>query len=128
MKKFTTLALVLLLMFSLTLAGCGGGTEDPAATVDPSVEEDAVITQEDLVSQYNIFAELFNELDPAFTESGIYDTNPELKANMDKAYGLIGMYEEIIASGLITEEETAELYGEIQANIESLNRAKEANL
>ena len=128
MKKIITLALVVLLMFALTLTGCGGGTDEPEVVPDSAVEDDADLTQEDLVSQYNIFAALFTELDAEFTENGIYDTNEELKANMDHAYELTGMYAEIIGSVELTDEEITELYAEIQANIDSLNRAKEGQL
>ena len=128
MKKIITLALVVLLMFALTLTGCGGGTDEPEVAPDSLVEDDAALTQEDLVSQYNIFAALFTELDAAFTENGTYDTNEELKANMDHAYELTGMYAEIIGSVELTDEEITELYAEIQSNIDSLNRAKEGQL
>ena len=127
MKKFTTLALILLLMLSLTLAGCGGGTDEPAV-VDTPVVEDATVTKDDLIDAYNEYATLFNELDAAFTEIGIYETNEELKTNMDKIYDRLGLYPDVIQSDIITDEEIVALYEETKGNIDSLNRAKEAHL
>jgi len=127
MKKIITLALILLLMFTLMLTGCGGGSEEPVVE-EPAVEDTASVTKEDLMAQYNVFATLFNELDTPFAESGIYDTNVELKANMDHAYELLGVYEVLVQSDEVTDDERVELFNEIQLNIDSLNRAKEANL
>ncbi|NCB41157.1 MAG: hypothetical protein EOM59_00835 [Clostridia bacterium] len=128
MKKLMTLMMVLLLLFALTLTGCGGGGEEAEVSEEPAVEEELSTPQDDLVAKYNEFAELFNTLDPAFEENGLYETNEELKTNMDKAFELLGMYAELIESDLLTDDEKVELMGEIQMNIDSLNAAGEANL
>ena len=79
MKKFMTLILVLLLMFSIGLTGCGGDAEAPVA------EETATdaITHKDLAIKYNEAATLYNEVFTLMSEEGIYGTNPTRTETLD---------------------------------------------
>ena len=84
MKKIMTLLMVLLLMFSMMLTGCGGGTEEPAATDEPAAtEEPAGISKKELSIKYNEVATLYNEAYTLLNEKGIYGTEPETTEALD---------------------------------------------
>lgn len=130
MKKIVTLMMVLLLVFAITLTGCGGGTDEPATTPDQETEEvaEATITQADLIEQYNACASLFNELDELLAGYGIYDDEAEVKANMDAVYELLGMAEVVVQSEDLTDDESLAVYDEMQEKIDMMNEYKDTYL
>lgn len=127
MKKFMTLILVLLLVFSIGLTGCGGGTEEPADTPDSTVEEDAgaTVSKDELMEQYNVFAQLFNEVDGALTDNGTYDVDEDVKAMMDSLFDYLDKAMVVADSDVITDEERALVYDEFQTYIDQINGIKD---
>ena len=129
MKKIITLIMVLLLMFSITLTGCGGGTEEPAATQDPAVEEEAgaeaTISKEDLIAKYNECSTVFNEVEGVLVENGTYDVEADVKAGMDSIYDLLDKAEVVVQSDDITDEERAAVYDELQTYVDQMNGFKD---
>jgi len=129
MKKSIALILVLLLMFSVAMTGCGGGTEDPAAAPDPAAGSEAPsISKQDLIAKYNECSTVFNEVEGAFVENGIYDTEADVKAGMDSIYDLLGMAEVVVQSDDVTDEERVAVYDELQTYIDQMNGLKETYL
>ena len=129
MKKSITLILVLLLMFSVALTGCGGGTEDPEAAPDPAVESEApTIIKQDLIAKYNECSTVFNEVEGAFVENGTYDAEADVKAGMDSIYDLLGAAEVVVQSDDITDEERDAVYDELQTYIDQMNGFKDTYL
>lgn len=131
MKKIITLITVLLLMFSITLTGCGGGTEEPAAAADPAVEEPAeadaaTISREDLFAKYNECSTVFNEVEGILLENGTYDVEADVKAGMDSIYDLLDKAEVVVQSEDVTDEERAAVYDELQTYVDQMNGYKEA--
>jgi predicted small lipoprotein YifL len=114
MKKSIALILVLLLMLSVAMTGCGGGTEDPAAG-----SEAPSISKQDLIAKYNECSTVFNEVEGAFVENGIYDA--EAKAGMDAIYDLLGAAEVVVQSDDITDEERIAVNEELQTYIDQMN-------
>ena len=132
MKKFITMSAVLLLMFSLMLTGCGGGTEEPAAAEEPTVTEEPVaedtITVDDIGAKYNEAAELFTELDDALLNNGTYDANPDVKASMDYNIDFLDKAVVVIQSGEMTEDEMPAVYSELQVLVDQMNGFKDTYL
>jgi len=129
MKKSIALILVLLLMFSVAMTGCGGGTEDPAAAPDPAAGSEAPsISKQDLIAKYNECSTVFNEVEGAFVENGIYDTEADVKAGMDSIYDLLGMAEVVVQSDDITDVERVAVYDELQTYIDQMNGSKDTYL
>jgi len=130
MKKIAILMMVLLLVFAITLTGCGGGTDEPATTPGQETEEgaEATITQADLVEQYNACATLFNEMDELLAGWGIYDDEAEVKATMDAVYELLNMAEVVVPSEGLTDDEIVAVYGEMQEKIDLMNEYKDTYL
>lgn len=137
MKKNITLIVVLLLMVSITLTGCGGGTEEPAATPDPAVEVAATpdpaveadattISKEELIAKYNECSALFNEVEDALVKNGTYDVKADVKADMDYIYELLGKAEVVIQSDDLSDEEAVSVYDELQTHIDQMNEFKDA--
>ena len=128
MKRFMTLILVLLLMFSITLTGCGG-EEAPADATDPGVEEEAdaeaSVSKKDIIAKFNVLADLFNELDAAFVENGTYDTEADVKAAMDYNYDYLEKAAVVVESDEVTDEERAILSDEFQIYIDEMNGFKD---
>jgi len=130
MKKIMTLMMVLLLIFSVALTGCGGDTEEPAAeeptaTEEPAAEESGAITQEDLMVKYNEAAELFMEVDDALVKNGTYDVDADAKAAMDYISEFLDKAVVVVQSDEITEEEMTPVNDEIQALIDQMNGFKD---
>ena len=129
MKKSIALILVLLLMFSVAMTGCGGGSDDPAAAPDPAAGSEAPsISKQDLIAKYNECSTVFNEVEGAFVENGIYDTEADVKAGMDSIYDLLGMAEVVVQSDDVTDEERVAVYDELQTYIDQMNGLKETYL
>jgi hypothetical protein len=132
MKKIVALSMVLLLMFSFALIGCGG-SEEPAASADPAVEEDVVVeedapvTRAELIAEYNVLAELFNEVEAILIEQGAYEGDPEIGNVMDDVYDYLGMAAVVLESE-ITEEETAAVYDEIHSKVIMLEQIRDAHM
>lgn len=133
MKKIMTLMMVLLLLFSVALTGCGGDTEEPAAeepaaTEEPAAEESSAITQEDVMVKYNEAAELFTELDGALLNNGTYDANADVKASMDSIIEFLDKAVVVVQSDEITEEEMDPVYDELQSLVDQMNGFKDTYL
>jgi len=127
MKKNITLIVVLLLVVSITLTGCGGGTEEVAATPDPAVEADATtISKEELFAKYNECSALFNEVEDALVKNGTYDVEADVKADMDYIYELLGKAEVVVQSDDLSDEEAVSVYDELQTHIDQMNEFKDA--
>lgn len=121
MKKFITLAMVLLLMFSLTLTGCGSKVEEPAVTEDPAAEVTGV-SQEDLNAKYNEVVTFYGEVFAVVDELGLYGTDADFTEHMDTVNHSIAALGEAIMAGGTTEEANAEMYAvldEIQVDLEN---------
>lgn len=123
MKKTFTLVITLLLVFSFALTACGGGAEEPTATSDPVVEQEATVTRAELIAEYNVYAELFNEVEALLVGQGAYETDAELKAVMDGVYEKLGMAAVVLETE-ITDGETLGMYNEIQTDIKMLEEIK----
>jgi|LSQX01.1.fsa_nt_gb predicted small lipoprotein YifL len=123
MKKSIALILVLLLMLSVAMTGCGGGTEDPAAG-----SEAPSISKQDLIAKYNECSTVFNEVEGAFVENGIYDAEADVKAGMDAIYDLLGAAEVVVQSDDITDEERIAVNEELQTYIDQMNGFKDTYL
>lgn len=123
MKKIITLMLVLLFMFSITLTGCGGDTEEPAAA--PEVETEATITMEQLGEKYNEVATLFNELDGVLLENGTYDSDETVKTQMDTIIDTLDKAAPVIQANNMTDEDITTYYEVFDTFLIALNDMKD---
>lgn len=129
MKKNIVFIMVLLLMFTITLTGCGGGTDEPVSNSDATVEKEADVTisKEDLIAKYNECSVLFNEVDGALVKNGTYDTDADVKAQMDTIYDLLDKAEVVVQSDL-SEEEIVSVHHELQTYVDQMSEIKAAHM
>jgi len=133
MKKFMALMMVLLLMFSMMLTGCGGGAEEPAAeepaaTEEPAAEEPAAeeISKNDLSIKYNEVATLYNEVFTLMNEKGIYGVEENTTAALDTLNStMVGLGEAIAADDLSAEQKES-IYASLDDILTGLGDMKAA--
>lgn len=117
--------MILLLMFSITLVGCGGGTEEPAA------EETATdkITKEMLTTSFNDVVALYNEVYTMANDKGIYGTDQTVTDTLNGLNNTMTNLAPVIQADDSSDEDNQVYYdslGEILVELDNMKTALES--
>ncbi len=135
-----SLLLVLLLMSSVVLTGCGGDAEEASNTAEPAAAEEAAapasdaasdeITTEMLSQKYNEVAAQYNVVYTTSNEKGLYGTDEDITNLLDSLHTTMANLAPVIQAGDSSAEDNQVYYdnldnilvelGNVQSALESM--------